>query len=172
MEIAPVHHPVWSAVHRARRCAEIEQLPGLPGVIQPDLLAGRLAGDRLHLPLEIKRDQNARAVGAELHAGAELAQLRRLFENLNLDSSLDERKPSHQAADSGPRNQNFRPLLMHDRSLQVSRSDRPEGIIRYLGPPCREAECRRAGPMSRSSRPAEQTVRRTRPRKRSKSPAI
>src|ERR1700677_1916314 len=58
MEIAAVDHPIRRSIHRARRCAEIEQLPGLAGAVKPDLFAGGLASDGSHLLFEIERDEN------------------------------------------------------------------------------------------------------------------
>src|SRR5262249_44620745 len=96
VKIAPVHHPVGPAVERARGNAEVEQLPGPAGREQSDLLARGLGGDRLHVLFETERNQDAGAVGAELHAGAELAQLARLLEDLDLDAPLQQRQARDQ----------------------------------------------------------------------------
>ena len=45
VQVGAMHHEVRRAVARDRLGAEIEQLPGLARVPQPDLLAGRLAPD-------------------------------------------------------------------------------------------------------------------------------
>src|SRR6185437_7446118 len=103
-----MNHPVRCAIDRARGDAKVEQLPGPPGREQPDLLAGRFAGDPEHLLLKAKLDQDSRAVGRELDAGAKLAQLARLLENLDLDASLQQRQAGDEAADARARDQDFR----------------------------------------------------------------
>ena len=112
MEIAAVDHPI-RAIHRARRRTKIEQLPGLASAVKPDLLSGRLAGDGFHLPFEIECDENARPIGTQSNTRPEFTQLGRLFENLDLDPSLDQRQSRDQTANSGSRDQNFRPLCIH-----------------------------------------------------------
>ncbi|MGF6426189.1 hypothetical protein ABIE91_001409 [Bradyrhizobium elkanii] len=107
VKVAAMHHPVGRAVDRARGGAEVEQFPGPPGAEQPDLLARGLAGDRLHLLLEPERDEDAGAVGAELDTGAELAQLRRLLEDLDFDATLQQRQSGDEAADPGAGDQHF-----------------------------------------------------------------
>ena len=79
--------------------AEVEQLPGLAGAPEPDLLAG----DDDALPLgrfaQAQRIEHAGAVGADLHASAKLLQLRRLLVHLHVDAVADQRERSRQAAD-------------------------------------------------------------------------
>ena len=117
MKIAAMDHPVRRTVDCTRRNTEIEQLPGPPRAEQPDLLAGWFAGDPLHRPFQTERDQNACAVGAELNAGAELPQLRRLLEDLNADSALKHRQRRNQPADPGAGDQDFWWRRLHGLKL-------------------------------------------------------
>ncbi len=96
---------VGKAVALDRFHAEVEQLPGLPGVPQPDRLAGGQHLDLFQRVLEAERMQHARAVGADLHAGAKLAQLRRLLIDVDVDAAPQQperrREPADAAADDG-----------------------------------------------------------------------
>ncbi len=83
MQIAAMDGDVGKAVALDRFQAEIEQLPALPGIPQPDRLAGRQHLHLLQRLLEPERMKDARAVGADLHAGAELAQFRRLLVDID-----------------------------------------------------------------------------------------
>jgi len=66
----------------------------------------QLAALRPHLNLgegrfQAEREQNARAVGADLDAGADLLELARLFVNFDVDAALEQRKRRGQATDAG-----------------------------------------------------------------------
>src|SRR5262249_31608971 len=63
--------------------------------------------DGLHLLLQAERDENAGAVGAELHAGAELTQLGGLLEDVDLDAALKHRERGGEAADARTCDQDF-----------------------------------------------------------------
>ena len=86
VQVAAVEHHVGKAVALDRHRAEIEQLPGLAGAPEPDLLAGDHHAEPLDRLAEAQRIEHARAVRADLHAGAELLQLRRLFVDVDLDA--------------------------------------------------------------------------------------
>jgi len=105
MQIAAMNGDVGKTVAFARFHAEIEQLPALPGVPQPDRLAGRQHLYFLQSVLEPERVQNPGAVGADLYAGAKLAQFRRLLVDVDLDAAAQKcqrrRKPADTAADDG-----------------------------------------------------------------------
>ena len=90
MEIAAMHQPVGRAVARLGVGAEILDAPGLAGVEQPHLLGGRHRGDRLHRRQQAECAQHARAVGRDLHAGAELAQLGGLLEERDVEATLQQ----------------------------------------------------------------------------------
>ena len=89
VQIAAMDGDVGKAVALDRFQAEVEQLPALPGVPQPDRLAGRQHLDLLQRVLEPERMKHARAVGADLHAGAELAQFRRLLVDIDVDAAAN-----------------------------------------------------------------------------------
>ena len=59
VQVGAMDHEIGRAVARDRLGAEIEQLPGLAGIPEPDLLAGRLAPDRADRILEPERKENA-----------------------------------------------------------------------------------------------------------------
>src|SRR4029077_15756645 len=86
VQIAAMDGDVGKAVARDRFQAEIEQLPGLPGVPQPDRFAGRQHLDLFQHFLQPERVQHAGTVGADLHAGAKLAQFRRLLVDVDVDA--------------------------------------------------------------------------------------
>jgi hypothetical protein len=72
---AAVHQDVGRSIPLDRNGPEIKHLPGLAGVPQPGFCAG---GDHLGAfegPLEAERVQNARSVGPDLDAGADLLEL-------------------------------------------------------------------------------------------------
>src|SRR5262245_46055903 len=103
VQVAAMHEDIGEAVEIDRRLAEIEQLPGLAGAPQLDLLAGGDDLDRLQRFREAERMQHARAVGADLNAGADLLELRRLLVDLDVDAAAQQpergREPADAAAD-------------------------------------------------------------------------
>ena len=101
VQIAAVEHHVGKAVALDRDRAEIEQLPGLAGAPEPDLLAGDDDAEPLGRLAEAQRIEHARAVRADLHAGAELLQLGRLLIDIDADALPDQRQRRGQAADAG-----------------------------------------------------------------------
>ena len=107
VQVAAMDGDVRKAVACLGLGAEIEQLPGLPGVPKPDRLAGRQHLNLLQRRFQPKRMQNADAVGADLHTGPELAQLRRLFVNFDVDATPEERQRRRKTADAGSDNGDF-----------------------------------------------------------------
>ena len=100
MQVGAMDHEIGRAVARDRLGAEIEQLPGLAGVPEPDFLAGRLAPDLAQRALQPEREQHARAVRRNLHARAELGELRRLLVDLDVMAVAQQRERGRQPADA------------------------------------------------------------------------
>ena len=86
VQIAAVEHHVGEAVAFDRDRAEIEKLPGLAGAPEPYLLTGDDDAEPLSLRAKPQRIEHARAVRADLHAGAELLELRRLLIDIDADA--------------------------------------------------------------------------------------
>jgi hypothetical protein len=101
MQVGAVHHEVGRAVARDRLGAEVEQLPGLAGVPQPDLLAGRLAPDLAQFFLKPETEQHPRAVRRDLHAGAELGEVRRLLVDLDVVAVAQQRQRGREPTNAG-----------------------------------------------------------------------
>ena len=116
MQIAAMDSDVGKAVTLDRFQAEVEQLPALPGVPQPDRLAGRQHLNLFQRVLEAQRVKHARAVGADLHAGAELAQLRRLLVDIDVDAATKQRQRRREPADAAADDRDWL-LLIPSRSL-------------------------------------------------------
>src|SRR5258706_16480365 len=85
---------------------QIKELPGLAGLPMADFLALRYAGQGLQLFADAERVEHAAAVCRELHAGADLLQLRRLLVHIDVDAMLEQRQRGSQAADAAAGNQN------------------------------------------------------------------
>src|SRR5687768_279828 len=107
MQVIAVDRDVGEAVLRHRQRAKIEKLPRLAGVPQADLFAAGLAGDVHDLLLEAEREQDARSVGADLDAGADLAKLGRLLEDLHVEPLPQEPQRRCQPADATPNDRDF-----------------------------------------------------------------
>src|SRR6516165_6641695 len=101
MEIAAMHHPIGCAKALKGVAAKIKELPDRIAVPQPHLLCCWLRHDLLHGQAEPQCDQDARSVGAELNASAELVQLIGLFVELNVEAALDEGKRRGETAEPG-----------------------------------------------------------------------
>ena len=101
VKIAAMHHPIGCPEARNQVLAEIEELPGVARIPEPDLLGRSLRHHAAHGRAEAERDQEARAVGAELNARAELAQLVGLLEDVDVEAALQQRQRRGQAADAG-----------------------------------------------------------------------
>src|SRR3954466_8592092 len=74
MQVGAVDHEIGRAIARDRLGAEVEQLPGLARIPEPDFLAGRLAPGVAQRGFEAERTQYARAVRRDLHARAKLGE--------------------------------------------------------------------------------------------------
>ena len=107
VQIAAMDGDVRRAVTLDQFQAEIEQLPALPGIPQPDRLAGRQHLHLLERLLEPERMQNAGAVGADLHAGAKFAQFRRLLVDIDIDAAPDQRQRRREPADAAADDDDF-----------------------------------------------------------------
>src|SRR5712692_5458358 len=107
-KIRPVHREVGKAVARDRFGAEIEQLPGLARAPQPHFLAGRLARQRLERLADAERVEHARAVGAQLQAGADFAQLRCLLVDVDIEALVEQRERRREATDAAARDEDVR----------------------------------------------------------------
>ncbi len=98
--VAPVHEQVGRAISLGRNGAKVEKLPRAPCLPVPDHL--RLGLDRAcaQRRLEPQRVQDPRAVGADLHARADLAQLGCLLVHTDVDAATQQRQRGREAADA------------------------------------------------------------------------
>ena len=95
-----MNHPIGRAIFFDGGFAKVKELPRLPRAVEADLLALGNAGDGAHGLAKAERDEDARAIGAELQARADLAQLLRLFVDIDRKALLDKGQRRHEAADS------------------------------------------------------------------------
>ncbi len=100
VQVGAMDHEIGRAVARDRLGAEIEQLPGLARVPEPDLLAGRLAPDLAQRALQPEREQHARAVRRNLHARAKLGEPRRLLVDLDVVAVAQQCERGREPADT------------------------------------------------------------------------
>ena len=119
MQIAAMDGDVGKAVALDRFQAEVEQLPALPGIPQPDRLAGRQHLNLFQRLLEPERVKHAGAVGADLHAGAKLAQLGRLLVDIDVDAAANQRQRRRQPADAAADDRD----VVHYKTLQIEERD-------------------------------------------------
>src|SRR5262249_33658513 len=96
----PVHQHVRKAVEFQGNRAEIEQLPGLPRVPQPNLLGGRYRADALDCVLQTERVEDTGAVRADLDPGPHFPQLGSLFVDVDIDPLAQQRQGGGQSADA------------------------------------------------------------------------
>src|SRR5262249_15865000 len=101
MQIAAVKHEMRRAEALDAFVAEVEPVPGFSGAPVPQLAALRPQLNLGEGPLQAERKQNARAVRADLDAGADLLELARLFVNLDIDAALEQGKRGGQPTDAG-----------------------------------------------------------------------
>ncbi len=144
-EIGPVHREVGKAVAGDRFGAEIEQLPRLARAPQPHFLAGRLARQRFQRLADAERVEHARAVGAQLQAGADFAQLRCLLVDVDIEALVEQRERRREAADAAAGNEDMRNAHHPDAGHL------PGGPQTACAPPGRT---RRATFSARQARPA------------------
>src|SRR5438128_7878412 len=99
-QIGPVDGEIGKAVALDRCRAEIEELPGLAGIPQPDFLALRFARERFQLLAHTERVKNARPIRGELHARADFLELLRLLVDLDIEARAEQRERGGEAADA------------------------------------------------------------------------
>ena len=104
VQVGTVDEDVGSAVALLGNDAEVEELPSASALPVPDLLGLRPHRPGIERRLEPQRPQHTRAVGAELHAGPDLAQLGRLLVDLDVDAALPQGERASQPADAGADN--------------------------------------------------------------------
>ena len=81
--------------------AKIEPVPGFAGAPVPQLAALWPNLNFTQGRGEAERKQDARAVGADLDAGADFLELVRLLVNLDIDAALEQGKRRRQSTDAG-----------------------------------------------------------------------
>ena len=114
VQIAAMDGDVGKAIALDQFHAELKHRPGLPGIPQPDRFAGRQHLHLLKRILQSKRMENAGAVGADLHTGAELAQFRRLLVDFDIDPTPDQGQRRREPADTATDNDDF---VLHRKRL-------------------------------------------------------
>src|SRR5262249_56053899 len=93
MQVGAVEHEMGRAEPLDAFVAEIEPVPGFSGAPVPQLAPLRPYLDLGERRFQAERKQDARAVGADLDAGADLLELARLFVNRNVDPALAQAQP-------------------------------------------------------------------------------
>ena len=78
---------------------EIEPLHFLAGVVQAEHVGAGPDADRHDLLLQAEIGQHVHRVGADLDAGADLAQLRRLLVDLDVEAGLGQAAGGRQSAE-------------------------------------------------------------------------
>jgi hypothetical protein len=101
MQIAAVEHEMGRPESLDAFVAEIEPVPGFSGAPVPQLAPLRPHLDFGEGRFQAERKQDARAVGADLDAGADFLELARLFVNLDVDAALEQGQRRAQSADAG-----------------------------------------------------------------------
>ena len=124
VKVAAMHHPVRRAEPLDRGFAKVERRPALSGCPEPDFLAGGGADDPSHRRFQAERDQDTRAIGAELHAGPDLPQFGRLLEHAHMVAALDQRQRRGQTAQAGAGDQDISHCFPRFR-FQARRLPRP-----------------------------------------------
>jgi hypothetical protein len=99
-QVWPVDREVRKAVPLDRHASEVEELPGLAGVPQADLLAGRLTRQRLQFLANAELVERARAVGADLQPGADFLELCSLLVDLDVAAPAQGRQSGGKPADA------------------------------------------------------------------------
>ncbi len=92
----------------------VEPVAGVPGAIVAPF---RIVGDARQRIAEAERPQDARCIAADLEAGADLRERRRLLEQLGLDAALPQRQQRRDAADAAARDQDLEIFLGHEAAL-------------------------------------------------------
>src|SRR5450631_4050893 len=97
-QVRPEHRDVGVTIGLHRHGPEIESGPGLAGIPHPNLTPLRMRGLFHDAGSKAEFVKDKHAVGADLHTGANFLKDRRLFVNLDLEATLDERKRRCQPA--------------------------------------------------------------------------
>jgi hypothetical protein len=119
LKIGAMHREIGRAVFRHRGRAKIDELPGLACIPKPDLLVGGRGTDPLQPGSEPEVIENARAIGGDLHTGADLLEILGLLVQLDLESPFQQRQSCGQPAQSGAGDDDLG--LAHRRSRRLSR---------------------------------------------------
>src|SRR5258707_8626893 len=101
MQIGAMKNKVRRAKPLHVLVAEIEPVPGFAGAPVPQLAPLRPDLNLGEGRFQAERKQNARAVGADLDAGADFLELVRLFVDLDIDAALEQGKRRSQSTDPG-----------------------------------------------------------------------
>ncbi len=101
VQVVAMQGQIGRAIERHRHRADVEALPALAGVPQPDPLGFGGEGAGHHRRLQAQVEQHPRSIGAELNPGADLAQRRRLFVDLHVEAAPEQGQGAGQAADAG-----------------------------------------------------------------------
>ncbi len=102
VQVMPVQGQIGKAIERHRRRSRVEGLPRLARVPQADDLLGGNHRHPHHLALQTEVEEHRGPVGAELQAGSDLAQFRRLLVDGDVTPPADQRQSGGQAAQPGP----------------------------------------------------------------------
>ena len=107
VQIGAVKHEMRRAESLDALVAEIEPVPGFAGAPVPQLATLRPHLHPGERRLETEREQDARAVGADLDAGADFLEPIRLFVNLDVDATLEQGQRRGQSTDAGADDNDF-----------------------------------------------------------------
>ena len=102
VQVGAVKHHVGRAVALSRDRAQLEPVPGLARAPVTNLSPRGKHLDAVQRCLETERVENPGAVCADLNAGADLSQLRRLLIHVDIEPLPQKRQCRSQAADAGP----------------------------------------------------------------------
>src|SRR5688572_72474 len=98
-QIRPVDGEIRMSVALDRDLPQVEELPRLAGVPEADFLARSFAGERLQFFADAEGVEDARAVRAELQAGADFFQLVRLLVDIDVAAAPQGGQRSGETAD-------------------------------------------------------------------------
>ena len=97
---------VGRAVHLLMLFGQREALDHLAGVVQAEHIGARADADRRDRLLEAEVPQHVHGIGADLDAGADLAELRRLLVDFDVVAGLHQAGGRRQPADPGAGDEN------------------------------------------------------------------
>src|SRR5580700_6615870 len=127
MQVAAMQRVVWSVESRLNRFPEWgtdQKAAVVPATLveglRPDAALGELFGDPEAM-------ENARRIGADINAGADLAERPRLLIDVHIKSGAQQRRRRSQAANTAANDRNrSRTPADHDRLHPVPRAPAPE----------------------------------------------